>query len=113
MLKKYSEFSLGDILLAYWLDTEGRVSMTLIPAGMAGQTAEKEYTPEPLAQLHAEGDPLPGGYGSGMTLACTRASGALRFLSQERDKSGIVTTLSDDTGRRILHRVHWQRKPAR
>ena len=65
MLNRHSEFTFGDFLLTYWLDEAGHMSMTLIPARLAGRVAEKPYNPESLAQIHAEGDPLPNGYGNG------------------------------------------------
>ena len=44
-VKRYSEFSFGDMLLAYFLDGQNRISMMLIPAEMKDRTAEKEYQP--------------------------------------------------------------------
>ena len=107
MMTKLSEFTLGDMLLTYWTDGAERVSMTLIPASMADRRIEKECSPEPLAQLHAEGDPLPNGYGNGVTLACTRASDSPRFKAQEREGDEILTTLADAEGREVVHRVRW------
>ncbi len=108
MLTKYSEFILGDMLLTYWQDGQGHVSMTLVPALMEGKRQIKEYTPEPLAQIHAEGDPFPNGYGNGITLACTGASHALALCGQTRDGDEILTTLADPEGRTVVHRVRWQ-----
>ena len=41
MIRRYSEYTLGDMRLVYWLDEAERVSMTLIPLSMAGKTVEK------------------------------------------------------------------------
>ena len=48
MPEVYSEFTLGDLLLTYRTDRQGRLSMTLIPAAMAGKRLDKDHTPEPL-----------------------------------------------------------------
>ena len=108
MLNRHSEYTFGDLLLTYWLDEAGHMSMTLIPARTAGRVADKPYNPESLAQIHAEGDPLPNGYGNGRTLAGTLASDALLFQSQEQDEGGITTVLTSDSGRTVRHRVQWQ-----
>ncbi len=106
-MKRYSQFTFGDMLLSYFLDGEQRMSMTLIPAAAEGRVLEKEYRPEPLVQIHARGDRLPNGYGNGHTLACTPASAAMKFVSQERAGDCVITTLSDGGGRTVRHRVRW------
>ena len=108
MIRRYSEYTLGDMRLVYWLDEAERVSMTLIPLSMAGKTVEKAYAPEPLVQVHAEGDPLPNGYGNGITLACTRASDLMTFRSQTMEGDRIMTRLSDPDGRTVCHSVRWR-----
>ena len=105
---RYSEISFGDMLLAYDLDEGNRVSMSLIPAEMKDRVLEKEYRPEPLVQIHARGDRLPNGYGSGHTMACTTASDALTFVSQKREENTVVTTVADGSGRTVHHRVSWE-----
>ena len=107
-MKRYSEFILGDMLLSYDTDEQGCVSMSLIPASMKDRVLEKEYYPEPLVQIHACGDQLPNGYGSGHTMATAPASSALRLISQRREKDGIITVLSDGNGRTVYHRVRWE-----
>ena len=107
-MKRYSEFMFGDMLLIYFLDEKECMSMTLVPAGMKEQVLCKEYRAEPLVQLHAVGDPLPNGYGNGHTLACTPATEALTFVSQERDGNAVVTTVADGKGRTVRHRVRWE-----
>ena len=108
MIRRYSEYTLGDMRLVYWLDEAERVSMTLIPLSMAEKTVEKAYTPEPLVQVHAEGDPLPNGYGNGITLACTRASDLMTFRSQTVEDGHIVTRMSGPDGRTVCHSVRWR-----
>ena len=107
-VKRYSEFSFGDMLLAYFLDGQNRISMTLIPAEMKDRAAEKEYQPEPLVQIHARGDHFPNGYGNGHTLAVTSATDALKFVGQTRDRDTVITTVADGTGRTVRHRVRWE-----
>ena len=107
-MKRYSEFLFGDMLLAYDLDEEQRVSMSLIPASMADRVLKKEYRPEPIVQIHAKGDQLPNGYGNGRTMACTTASAAMRLVCQSREGNTVFTTLADGTGRIVHHRVRWE-----
>ena len=95
------------MLLAYLLDEYGRMSMRLLPAGMEENLLDKAFSPEPLVQLHVRGDPLPAGYGSGHTLACTAASDRLRFAGQREKDGAVETLLSDGAGRRVMHRVKW------
>ena len=108
MMKPYSEFVFGDMLLLYCPDDQNRMSMTLIPAAMREQLTEKKYRPEPLVQIHAHGDQLPNGYGNGHTLACTPAAGALRFVSQSRQENTVETVLADGRGRTVRHRAAWE-----
>ena len=106
-MKHYSEYTFGDMLLAYDLDDSGCMSMMLVPAEMEGRVPEKEYRPESLVQLHARGDQFPNGYGNGSTLAGTTASGAMKFVSQEREGNTVTTTVADGNGRTVHHRVSW------
>ena len=107
-MKRYSEFVFGDMLAIFFLDEKQCMSMSLIPAEMKERTLEKKYRPEPLVQIHARGDQLPNGYGNGHTLACTPASEALKFISQERDGDTVVTTVADGCGRTVRHRLRWE-----
>lgn len=107
-MKAYSEFLFGDMVLSYFRDGGGTVSMALIPAEKRTQVIEKDWHPEPLVQIHARGDKLPAGYGNGHTLACTPASEALRFVSQNRIGNTVETVLSDGRGRTVTHRAAWE-----
>ena len=106
-MKCFSEFRFGDMLLSYFTDEAGCVSMTIIPAETAGQIRQKEYRPEPLVQIHARGDHFSNGYGNGHTMACTSASEALKLVSQKREGDTVITTTADGTGRTVHHRVAW------
>ena len=107
-MKRYSEYSLGDMLLVYTLDEQNRMGMTLIPSALKDRAAEKDYTPEPLVQIHARGDHLPNGYGNGHTLAASSATDALKFVSQVREGNTVLTTVSDGAGRTVRHRAAWE-----
>ena len=106
-VNKVSEYRVGDMLLNYYTDDEKRVSMSLIPASMAGRVLKKECRPEPIVQIHARGDRLPNGYGNGHTMACTPASDALKLVFQRREGDTVITTVSDGSGRTVRHSVRW------
>ncbi len=104
-MKEISEYILGDMLLIYSADDQERVSMQLIPLALRDRRLQKEYTAEPLVQIHARGDQLTSGYGNGHTLACTTATDAMKYVSQKKDGNTIITTISDGNGRTVRHRV--------
>ena len=106
-VKRFSECVFGDILVTWWLDEQGHMGMTLIPADMRGQVREHDHTTEGMVQIHARGDQLPNGYGNGSTLATTTATDALRFVNQKREGNTVVTELADRTGRTVFHTVKW------
>ena len=101
LLKTYQ---LGDLCLSYDTDEQGHVGMQLTPGTEAPQ---RIGALEPLVQLHFRGDPLPSGYGNGLTLAGTRSTDQLRLVSQEREGDAILTTLRSDNGCTVRHRVIW------
>ena len=101
-------YTLGDMLVQYVTDAQGRTGLRLLPADRAAEVLEKEGTAEPLAQLHARGDHLANGYGNGHTLAMTSASDRMRLIRQEKQGDTIVTTLADGEGRELEHRLSWR-----
>lgn len=105
-MKRFSEFTLGEMVLTYWLDEGNHMGMTLTPAGMETRDPWNGRALEGLVQIHARGDSLPNGYGNGITLATTAATDRLRFVRQERKDGGILTTLADESGRTVHHRVY-------
>ena len=107
-MKPISEFRLGDMILSYAKNERDQMSLCIIPAGMKSRVLDKAYQPEPLVQLHARGDHLPAGYGSGHTLACTSATDALKLVSQQQKGNTVITTVSDGNGRTVHHRVLWE-----
>ena len=106
-MKRFSECVFGDMLVTWWLDEQKHMGMTLIPAGLRDQVKEHDHALEGLVQIHARGDRLPTGYGNGSTLATTTATDALRFVSQKREGTTVVTELADGTGRTVFHTVKW------
>ena len=106
-MKRFSEFIFGDLAVLWMLDEAGHAGMVLVPADRAGQVQMESGVPEAAVQLHAQGDPLPNGYGNGITLATTAATERLRFASQKRDGNTVVTELADDSGRTVFHTVRW------
>ena len=107
-MKRYNQYRFGDMTLLYMLDEQDRMSMELVPAGTEDRMLRKEYRPEPMVQIHARGDHFPNGYGNGHTMACSSATDALKFVSQEREGNTVVTTLASGTGRMVRHRVSWE-----
>ena len=108
MMRKYSEYLFGDMLVTWWLDDKKHMGMTLIPAEMKEQVKAHEHVLEGLVQFHARGDQLPNGYGNGSTLATTTATDRLRFVNQTRDGDTVVTELADETGRAVSHTLRWE-----
>ena len=104
MLTRYKDYRLGDLCLAYDMDDQGHMGMTLTPWGKPFPGRD---TLEPLVQWHFRGGHLPSGYGNGLTLAGTGATEQLRFVSQERTAQGVITTLRGENGCLVRHRVLW------
>ncbi|MBP3649958.1 MAG: alpha-galactosidase [Clostridia bacterium] len=102
-----NQYQLGDQLLRYHLNDKGQVGLCLIPAGREQDVLDKDWAMEPLVQLHARGDQLPNGYGNGHTMALTPASDRMHYVSQQQEGDTIATTLRDDTGRTVIHKVRW------
>ena len=106
-MKRCSQYHFGDMVLSYYTDEAGCVSMMIVPAGTENRILQKEYHPEPLVQIHARGDHFTNGYGNGHTMACTSASEALKLVSQCREGNRVITTVSDGAGRTVHHQVSW------
>nr|MBR4280131.1 alpha-galactosidase [Clostridia bacterium] len=104
MAKLYRAYPLGDMCLSYYMDDEGHVGMMLVPGDVP---AESPASVEPLVQWHLRGDAMTGGYSNGATMADTPSTYKLRFLAQEQVKDAIITTLQDEGGCLVYHRVRW------
>ncbi len=102
-MKKFSEFYFGDIQVRYYLDDANHIGMMLVPKGMEDKVVENEHPLEPLVEVHEKGGHLPSGYGNGMTMATTVATGNLKFASQTKEGDTVVTKLSDGAGRDAIH----------
>ena len=105
MMKKYSEYLFGDILVQYRLNDADEMSLSVVPAVLKDRVLEKPHKPGPLAELHARGDRLPDGYGNGHTLAGTSH---LKFISQVLEGDTVVTTVGDGSGRTVYHRLRYE-----
>ncbi len=105
MMKKYSEYLFGDILVQYRLNEADEMSLSVVPAALKDRVLEKPHKPGPLAELHARGDRLPDGYGNGHTLAGTSH---LKFISQVLEGDTVVTTVGDGCGRTVYHRLRYE-----
>lgn len=104
MSKLYQSYKLGDMCLSYDTDDKGCIGMMLVP----GDTpAERVGSIEPLVQWHLRGDPMTNGYTNGSTMVDTPSTYKLRFRSQEKVNDAIVTTLQDEGGCLVYHRVIW------
>lgn len=106
MIKRYSEKQFGDILVTWWTDDDNHIGMTMIPSSMKDKDISHSDGIEGIVQIHARGDHLPNGYGNGQTLAGTSATDRLHLVSQSMDESSVTTTLADDTGRFVHHRIY-------
>jgi len=104
MTTLYKAYQLGDICLSYDMDDKGHIGMLIVPGDVP---AERHGPLEPLVQWHLRGDNLPGGYASGATLTGTESTAKLIFVSQEQVGDAIVTTLKDEAGCLVRHKVIW------
>ncbi len=107
-MKKYREYTFGDIRLIYWADDNDHIGLSLVPEGMEDKVKEGNYYLEPLVQLHARGDHFANGYGNGTTLSTTSATDRMHLVCQEREGNEVVTELADDTGRKAFHVIKWE-----
>ena len=107
-MNDYRKYKLGDMLLLYRLDEKKRMSLMMIPEGMEDRLLDKPFSPEPLVQLHARGDHLPGFFGNGHTLALSSATDALSFVSQRQAGGMVETVLADASGRTVKHKAMWE-----
>ena len=103
-----AQYTVGDLLLRYLRNDAGQVGLLLAPADRENEILDKDWAVEPLVQLHARGDQLPHGYGSGHTLATSTATSRLTLLSHQQEGDTISTVLRDESGRTVTHRVRWQ-----
>ncbi|MBR1586475.1 MAG: alpha-galactosidase [Clostridia bacterium] len=102
-----SRFILGEFAVLFRQDEAGHTGLTLIPADMEADLAEKKCAVESLVQLHLRGDALPHGFANGATLADTPSTNGLRLSDQRREGDAILTELRDQRGIRVRHRLRW------
>ena len=106
--KELSRFENGVLLLIYLEDEQGHTGMLAVPAGTQDRLQEKDCRVESLVQFHIRGEPLPHGFGNGLTLCDTGAVEALRFYSQKKEGDTVVTELRDERGLCLVHRARME-----
>ncbi|KAK0732262.1 glycoside hydrolase superfamily [Lasiosphaeris hirsuta] len=117
-----SEHVLGDMTARYLTDPVGRVGLWLYPTAMSDlaqrrstvaneswvrshSTARPAMVVEPLVHVKISGDDEPPQLGTGRTLLWSPSIDRFRLLDQRVEAKTVVTTLYDDTGLRIQHRL--------
>ena len=123
---------IGDITFRFPRDpVSGVVGLQLIPTALVDQTKPRrsglaglsyvDTIPgagnppasiiESLAQVKIVGDPYPGGFSQGHTMRNAPSAGSFKYERQHTEhedcKTTLVTTLKDERGYRMEHRLSW------
>ena len=107
------EYILGDMILRYTADADGRVGMLLYPADCPITEEQRSKAAlDPMVQVKLAGDEYQGCYAPGNTMRCGESAMQLLYdsqsvLSLEKGKV-IETVLKDARGYEALHRVSWK-----
>ncbi len=111
----HSRVQMGDMEVCTWLDADsGAAGQTLIPLGMDPLPfTAKQQIVDSMVQLKLVGDLYPCGFAGGITLHNAGTVDQLHFADQQvfyraDDRIELVTTLKDDRGYTLLHRVTWE-----
>ena len=129
---KHTDFEFNDITVRYLTDTAtGRVGLLLFPTELKSRIATRRGTLrgerfidvlpgddpwpataiDPIAQVKILGDAYSGGFATGHTMRNSPSAEGFRFGDQEILKHGtantVVTTLRNECGHRIEHRLSW------
>lgn len=64
-----NQYILGDMELTYLINDRQQVGMMFLPSSAAHRAEYLTGDIESLVQLYLRGDPLPGGFSNGLTLA--------------------------------------------
>lgn len=111
--EKISEFSLGDMILIYELDTTNRnVGMLLVPSNLKNNiNINKKYEVDSIVQLKILGDGFSDGFSQGITMRNSCSTKELKYKSQkfidEKDYKTIITVLENNYNHEVEHRVIW------
>ena len=126
-----AQHRLGDMIVRYQraVDGSGPPGLVLFPAARADAVVTprehldapsitslpsswlpmRAWEIDPLVHLHVRGDPWPGAFSQGRTLRGSPSNDRLRFVSQqvrrERRTTEIITTLRDNGGLVVRHRL--------
>ncbi|GAA1805144.1 hypothetical protein GCM10009682_28720 [Luedemannella flava] len=106
------DYILGDTIARYLQPGPGEpVGLTLFPAAMAGQIAEKSSALDSLVQIKTVGDTYPGG-SAGRSLRNGGTVATLTLESQREDRTDagvtVVTLLRTHQGCLVEHHLRWQ-----
>lgn len=102
-----SKTGIAGAFLTYLLDDEsGMVEMNFAPREAERCSMPQPAEMTPLVFLKFAED-FPAGFGGGRSCRYTGTPSRFRFISQERGFREIITTLADDVGCKLIHRVGW------
>lgn len=118
----------ADFIVRHTIDAgTGRVGLSMFPSSMVGALAERRETLrgerfidvlpgddpwpargfDPLSQVKILGDPEAGGFAAGHTMRNAPSAHSFRWAGQETKPGLVVTTLRNDRGHRMEHRMIW------
>lgn len=119
----YAEHVLGDMTARYTTDAAGRVGLWLYPTALRSRLAERRATVaneswarshskgrpaivvEPLVHVKLSCDDQPPQLGPGRTLLWSPSTDRFRLAGQRVADGTVITTLADETGLQIEHRL--------
>lgn len=108
-MDKLSEFTLSDIKLRYFLDSERNiVGMDILPHG-SKEAENRRVSVQSLVQLKILGDKYSGNYFGGSSMKYSQSTEDMKYIRQETEetKSGILikTYLKNEKGVECIHIV--------
>ena len=113
MRKILSEFTLGDMVFRYELDSNtDNVGLIMLPLSLKDAAVqEKRYRVDSLIQVKKLGDDYPDGFSQGVTMRNGSSTRALKFVSQdcieEQNRTSIITILRNNLNHELEHRITW------
>jgi alpha-galactosidase len=124
----HTDFEFGDLTVRYQTDpATGRVGLLMFPTALKSDLAKRRATLrgerfidvlpgddpwpasviDPIAQVKILGDAYPGGFATGHTMRNSPSAEGFHWAGQRRENGSIITTLHNDRGHRIEHRLSW------
>lgn len=125
----HTDFEFGDLTVRYQTDpATGRVGLLMFPTELKAVLAERRETLkgerfidvlpgddpwparvlDPIAQVKILGDAYSGGFATGHTMRNSPSAEGFRLDGQRSENGVIYTTLRNDRGHRIEHRLSWR-----